>query len=123
MNSEPMRAGPYTIPAGHMIMPSLTAIMKGPDQWEDALAFKPSRFIDPNSGRVVKNEKLIPFSTGKRQCPGETLAKAEIFLFFVGLLQRYRLEPVDPSSPPDVEMISGVTSYPKPYRIKVVRAC
>ena len=37
--------------------------------------------------RFRKGETVIPFSTGKRQCPGEGIARAEIFLFFVGLLQ------------------------------------
>jgi hypothetical protein len=37
-------------------------------------------------GRVEKDEHLIPFSIGRRQCLGETLAKAELFLFFTGIL-------------------------------------
>jgi hypothetical protein len=36
-------------------------------------------------GTVRKDEHLIPFSIGKRQCLGETLARAELFLFFTGM--------------------------------------
>jgi hypothetical protein len=33
-----------------------------------------TRFVG-SDGKVQKDEKFIPFSTGKTQCPGETLAK------------------------------------------------
>ena len=122
MNVSPLQVGQYTIPPGNMIMPSLTAIMKDPNQWKDGMKFDPSRFID-GSGRVIKDERIIPFSTGKRQCPGESLAKAELFLFFVGMLQKYKFEPNDPNNLPEVEMLNGVTNSPKPYKVKMTKLC
>ena len=61
-------------------------LMQGEDAWTEPLRFDPYRFI-VEGGRFKKGERVIPFSTGKRQCPGEGVARAEIFLFLVGLLQ------------------------------------
>jgi cytochrome P450 len=53
------------------------------DYWKDGTEFRPERFISAD-GAVKKDDHLIPFSVGKRQCLGETLAKVELFLFFTG---------------------------------------
>ena len=42
---------------------------------------------DPNSLALVKSkipEHFIPFGTGRRICPGASLAKIELFMFFAG---------------------------------------
>ena len=44
------------------------------DHWLDGKVFRPERFLD-NTGKIVRDEHLIPFSIGRRQCLGETLAK------------------------------------------------
>ena len=36
-----------------------------------------------------KDEHLIPFSIGKRQCLGESLAKAQLFIFITGIRKLY----------------------------------
>uniref|UniRef100_A0A1I8FYX5 Cytochrome P450 n=1 Tax=Macrostomum lignano TaxID=282301 RepID=A0A1I8FYX5_9PLAT len=53
----------------------------------------PNRFLDLETGTYKPSEYLIPFSVGKRSCLGETLARMELFLFFVTLLQKFRFEP------------------------------
>ena len=79
MNTTPLRAGPYTIPTGHMLFPSLKEIMMGGDSWRKSNEFDPTRFID-NDGSCKGSDKLMNFSTGKRSCPGQTLAEKELFL-------------------------------------------
>lgn len=38
--------------------------------------FRPERFMENNN----LEKRLIPFGIGKRACPGESLARAELFL-------------------------------------------
>ena len=76
------------IPANTMINTVMAEILKG-DHWAEGKKFRPERFLD-NKGDIVKDEHFIPFSVGKRQCLGETLAKTELFLFFTALVQQFR---------------------------------
>ena len=114
------RAGPYIIPEGHILMSSLTAVMKGENEWNEPDNFDPTRFIE--DGKVRKSEAFIPFSAGKRQCPGESLAKAELFLFFVGLIQKFHFEAMQPGQKLEIVVDNGLTRMPLPTKpIKVTK--
>ena len=66
-----------------LFQPLLTEILKG-DYWGDGTTFRPERFLDCE-GRVRRDDHLIPFSIGKRQCLGETLAKVSFLLSIYGV--------------------------------------
>ena len=82
---EPLKVNGITIPAYTMVNTLMAEILKG-DHWEDGMAFNPDRFLSKD-GSLVKDEHIMFFGSGKRQCPGETLAKTEMFLFFTGKIQ------------------------------------
>ena len=120
VNKTPLNAGPYTIPSGHALLPSLSEIMMGEDSWTNAKKFDPTRFLE--DGKFKRDERVIPFQIGKRVCPGEGLAKAELFLFLVGLIQKFKFEPETPGTIVDYTMIPGFTWVPHRHdRIKVSR--
>jgi len=106
-----------TIPAGTTVMPLMTELLKG-SYWGDGTTFRPDRFLD-SEGRCKKDDHLIPFSIGKRQCLGETLAKTELFLFFVGLLQEFHIRPEVEGKLPSEEYTHGVTVLPKPFHLRL----
>merc|ERR1712127_847844 len=81
----------FTIPANTLVYGLFAEILKG-SQWGDGTTFRPERFLDPE-GRISKDPHFVPFSIGKRQCLGESLAKAELFLFFSALLHKFTFEP------------------------------
>ena len=115
-----IEVGSKVIPQGHMIMPSLTEIMRGDKDWNEPGKFDPKRFIDNNC--IKRTESFIPFGAGKRQCPGESLARAELFLFFVGIMQKFHFEAADPGKQVDMFVYEGHLRHPKPKSpIKVTR--
>ena len=87
--TQDVKVKDLVIPANTMINPIMAEVLKG-DHWPEGKEFRPERFLD-NKGDVVKDAHFIPFSVGKRQCLGETLAKTELFLFFTALVQQFRL--------------------------------
>ncbi|KAK6053846.1 hypothetical protein COOONC_08649 [Cooperia oncophora] len=61
--------------------------------FKDGHEFRPERFlmedgVTPNKEAI---DHLCPFSMGKRQCAGEALARVELFIGVVILLQNYKI--------------------------------
>ncbi|KAM5165045.1 cytochrome P450 2K4-like [Mantella aurantiaca] len=78
----------YHLPKGTHIVPLLESVLYDKSQFERPESFYPEHFLD-SRGAFVKKEAFIPFSAGRRSCPGETLAKMELFLFFTSLMQKF----------------------------------
>uniref|UniRef100_A0A914Z319 Cytochrome P450 n=1 Tax=Panagrolaimus superbus TaxID=310955 RepID=A0A914Z319_9BILA len=112
--AEDIEIDGYRFPAGSMVLPQISITMNDPGNFENPEKFLPERFIDENNN-LKKVETLIPFSIGKRQCLGESLARAELFLIFANLLRNFDFICPDPGNPPSLERVYGLTVSPKPY--------
>lgn len=88
----------YTIPKGTLVIPNLYSALYDPNEWDNPEDFRPERFLLPDGTLSKHRESLIPFSAGKRICPGESLARDQLFLILCSLVQRFRFKP-DPASP------------------------
>ena len=106
----------YTLKKNTFFLTNIQKFMLNPDEFESPKQFKPERFID--NGQLVKKELFVPFGIGKRICMGESLAKNELFIFFVRLFQRIEITTTDPKPDPN-NYTSGITRIPKPYFVKV----
>jgi len=108
----------YTIPKNTILVPNLYKCMRDSETWGDGDAFRPERFLSADGKTVVKHEALMPFSTGRRVCLGETLARDELFLFTSALFQRFRVaeNPAGPKISP-FEYISAAVLIPKTHDV------
>ena len=107
----------YLLPKGTIVMGNLHKSHFDPSIWgPDAAEFNPNRFLK-SDGSFVKNDKLIPFSIGKRICPAVNLATSNLFIFLTGILQQFEIT-LDPSNPsPTLFPKSGLVLSPKPYNV------
>ncbi|XP_054995718.1 cytochrome P450 2J2-like [Sorex araneus] len=106
--------GGHHLPKGTMVLTNLTALHKDPAEWTTPDTFNPEHFLE--NGQFKKREDFLPFSIGKRACPGEQLARTELFVFFTSLMQKFTFRA------PDNEQLSqkfrmGLTIAPVKYRI------
>lgn len=98
-----------------MVIANKYEILRGGESGlPDPDAFRPDRFI--KDGHVYIPDNYLPFGFGKRRCLGESLAKANLFLFFCSLLQKLNFRVPEGEQPPTTVCDDGVTPSPKPYR-------
>ncbi|KAL0361392.1 UNVERIFIED_CONTAM: cytochrome [Sesamum radiatum] len=101
--------GGYHIPAGTMLLINVWAIHNDPMNWEDAKEFKPERFEGLEGHR--DGFKLMPFSSGRRRCPGEALAVRMVAFGLGSLIQCFDWERIGKEK---VDMSEGLgLSMPK----------
>ena len=108
----------YVFEKGTTFIANISKFLMDPKVFHKPRTFNPERFRDEN-GKLQKNEHFIPFSIGKRICMGESLAKNEMFLFFVRMMQRISFQESYKMPSPN-NVIYGLTRIPKPFQVKVV---
>ena len=100
------------------IRTNIWAVHNDPKLWKNPEIFNPERFLD-EQGNFINSNQVIPFSLGPRHCLGEQLAKMEVFIFLVGMVQKFEFLP-DPRSktlPTINDGRLGAVFTPIPYQI------
>ncbi|XP_046893417.1 cytochrome P450 2K1-like [Hypomesus transpacificus] len=111
----------YFIKKGTSVIPLLTSVLQDESKWESPHTFNPAHFLD-DKGKCVKRNAFLPFSAGSRACPGEGLARMELFLFFTSLLQHFRFSPPPGVTEDDLDLTPavGFTLNPSPHKLCAV---
>uniref|UniRef100_A0A8C3HDX8 Steroid 21-hydroxylase n=1 Tax=Chrysemys picta bellii TaxID=8478 RepID=A0A8C3HDX8_CHRPI len=107
----------FTIPKGTTVIPNLFAAHHDEGTWSRPLEFRPERFLEADDPRLAQRN-LLPFSCGARACLGETLARAEIFVFLGHVLREFRLEPPAPGALPALRGVYGTVMRCPPFRVR-----
>ncbi|GFN79605.1 cytochrome p450 2j5 [Plakobranchus ocellatus] len=117
---ESFKMNGYNIPKDTIIFLNMHSSLHDAKVWGDPENFRPERFLDAK-GNLINHEELVPFGLGKRSCPGEALAKMELFIFMSSLFQCFRFEPEDPSGElPPIEKRFSLALSPKNYKVRFV---
>ena len=107
----------YQFKSGQHFIINIEKFLMDPNEFPEPQKFNPDRFLGPDK-QILKKEYYIPFGIGKRICMGETLAKNEIFIFFVRFLQRLKIEATEQQPNPE-NFVSGITRIPNAFEIKI----
>lgn len=108
----------YDIPYDTMILTNMLLNNNDPTYHKNPEDFNPKRFIN-DSGKLIKNEVLTPFGVGKRVCPGESLARGEIFIFLAKLIRAFHFTKPLAHPPPKGDVVWGMARLPKPFHVQI----
>ncbi|GMI78165.1 cytochrome P450, family 82, subfamily C, polypeptide 4 [Hibiscus trionum] len=101
----------YHVSAGTWLILNLQKIQRDPRVWENPFEFRPERFMTTHKDVDVRgqNFELIPFSSGRRMCPGISFALQILQLTLANLLHWFEFE--TPSGEAiDMREAAGLTS-------------
>lgn len=107
----------YFIPKDTSILTSFTSVLYDSKEFPNPELFDPGHFLDGN-GKLKKSDYFMAFSTGKRNCVGEGLARMELFLFLTTILQNFKLKSLVPPEDLDITPVTnGLTTMPPEYQL------
>ncbi|XP_035829009.1 cytochrome P450 1A5-like [Aplysia californica] len=107
----------YAIPKDTLVFVNLWSVSRDAEFFQDPEKFDPSRFLDV-SGSVIDKAKadfFLPFGAGRRKCPGEQLARMELFMFFARLLQKCEMR-TPKGDNPIIDSKYGLTLKPVDFK-------
>ena len=90
--------GKYEIPAGRVVLANNWALTHNDRWWKNPESFRPERWLEEEDKvfRGVESCKFIPYSIGRRACPGSRLAEAELSTAAHRLLRTVSWSRVEP---------------------------
>ncbi|MBA0787382.1 hypothetical protein Gotri_027922 [Gossypium trilobum] len=91
--SEDCSIGGYHVGKGTRVIVNLWKLHRDPQVWSNPDVFEPERFLTSHAYVDVLGQhfELIPFGSGRRSCPGITLALQMTHLTIASILQGFEL--------------------------------
>jgi cytochrome P450 family 78 subfamily A len=116
-----VHVGGHLVPAGTTAMVNMWAITHDDKVWADPMAFKPERFLVDHGDELSvmgSDLRLAPFGSGRRVCPGKSLAMATVGFWVATLLHEYEWSPASTVDLPEVLRLSCEMATPLEARIR-----
>ena len=107
----------YDILKGTWVSSNTHFIHNDPRIWEKPEEFKPERFLTADGKAFKKHDAFMPFSTGKRQCIGETLARDTVFLYSTNIFHRFSIRLAPESADASLEPAPGFFLNPQDFKV------
>ncbi|XP_058069219.1 cytochrome P450 CYP82D47-like [Magnolia sinica] len=108
--SEDCYVGGYHVPAGTRLFTNVWKMHRDPRVWSDPDEFQPERFMTKHADVDPKGThfEFLPFGSGRRMCPGVSMAFQILHLILARLLHGFDLRtPFD--APVDMSEKVGIT--------------
>ncbi|XP_077253947.1 cytochrome P450 93A3-like [Tasmannia lanceolata] len=111
--SQDCKIGGYDILAKSMLFINVWAIGRDPKYWDNPLKFRPERFMpsDENGRNPIdlrgQHYHLLPFGSGRRGCPGATLALQVVHTALAIMIQCFTWKAGDGEGKGTVDMTEG----------------
>jgi hypothetical protein len=83
----------FHIPAGTRLLVNLWKLHRDPNIWSHPLEFQPERFLKEHANLDVRGQdfEYVPFGSGRRMCPGISLALQVLHLTLARLLHGFEM--------------------------------
>ncbi|RDX75782.1 Cytochrome P450 82C2 [Mucuna pruriens] len=110
----------YHVPKGTRLLINLWNLQRDPQVWSNPDEFQPERFLTTHQDIdfMSQNFELIPFSFGRRSCPGMTFGLQVLHLTLARLLQGFDMSTKDGI---EVDMTEGLgLALPKEHGLQVM---
>ncbi|MDN4174222.1 cytochrome P450 [Nocardioides sp. SOB77] len=110
-----------TIPAGTVVASSPRVSNRIEEDFPDADAFDPGRYIDPRQEDLQNRWTWIPFGAGKHRCVGNAFAMMQMKAIFSVVLRDFAFEPAQPLESYRDDVTKMVIQLQQPCRVRYRR--
>ncbi|TQE12401.1 hypothetical protein C1H46_002054 [Malus baccata] len=120
---EDCHLGGYFVPKGTRLIVNIWKLQRDPRMWANPCEFQPERFMTTHADVDFKgqcNFEYVPFSAGRRSCPGMTLGLHVVQLVLARLIQGFNMNRVG-DGPVDMKEGLGL-ALPKANPLEVLLA-
>ncbi|GJR32294.1 cytochrome P450 93A3-like protein [Tanacetum coccineum] len=107
-STEDCTVAGYHIPANTTIFVNVWALGRDPNHWENPLEFRPERFEKNNLDVRGQHFHMLPFGSGRRMCPGTSLALQVVQTTLGAMIQCFEWKAGKDGNLTTVDMEEGV---------------